>query len=97
MKYVLVQWSAGSIKTSILTENYVRDKSMLYDFTKEGIISFVTVQRGEKSVVKNKGKLGRIACVSGECFNRETLSFFPTSLHPCPTLQGPGDFWIPAL
>ncbi|XP_028398153.1 uncharacterized protein LOC114521811 [Dendronephthya gigantea] len=66
MKYVLVQWSAGNIKTSILTENYVRDKSMLYDFTKEGIISFVTVQRGEVSVAKNKGKLGRIACVSDD-------------------------------
>jgi hypothetical protein len=43
----------------------VRDKSMLYDCTKEGVISFVTVQRGDVSTVKNKGKLGRIACVSG--------------------------------
>lgn len=66
MKYVLVQWSSGNIKSSILTENYVRDKSMLYDYTKEGIISFVTVQRGDVSTVKNKGKLGRIACVSDD-------------------------------
>ena len=68
MKYVLVQWSSGNIKSSILTENYVRDKSMLYDCTKEGFISFVTVQRGDVSTVKNKGKLGRIACVSGLYF-----------------------------
>ena len=39
---------------------------MLYDCRKEGVISFVTVKRGDKSVVKNKGKRGRIACVSGE-------------------------------
>ncbi len=66
MKYVLVQWSSGNIKSSILTENYVHDKSMLHDCTKEGLISFVTVQRGDVSTVKNKGKLGRIACVSGQ-------------------------------
>ena len=66
MKYVLVQWSSGNIKSSILTENYVRDKSMLYDCTKEGIISFVTVYQGDVSTVKNKGKLGRIACVSDD-------------------------------
>ena len=66
MRYVLVHWSAGSLKTSILTEEYVLDKSMLDDPDKEGMVAYVQ-QPGDK-LPKHEvtSHLGRVKYISGE-------------------------------
>lgn len=65
MRYVLVHWSSGSLKTSILTEEYVLDKSMMNDPDKEGMVVFV--KPGGEKLPKHKVKayLGRVKYVSG--------------------------------
>lgn len=67
MRYVLVHWTAGSLKTSILTEEYVLDKTMLEDPHKEGMVVFVKHGAGDiKTPYKDKVKayLGRVKYVS---------------------------------
>ncbi len=42
MKYILVHWSATN-NTTVLTEEFVRDKSMLNDPKKKGMIRYGTI------------------------------------------------------
>ena len=42
MKYVLVHWSATN-DTTVLTEEFVRDKTMLKDPEKEGMVLYGTI------------------------------------------------------
>lgn len=66
MKYILVHWTASN-ETSILTEEFVRDKSMLKDVNKEGMVRF-----GKLGCKEPKGGwkayLGRVIFINGESF-----------------------------
>ena len=68
MKHVLIHWTATN-ETSILTEDFVKDKSMLQDPNKEGMVLFGTP--GVKPPKSGwKAYLGRIVAVSGKlCFS----------------------------
>ena len=64
MKFVLIHWVASN-ETSILTENFVRDKSMLDNPEKEGMVVF-----GDSHVKAPKSGwksyLGRVLATSGK-------------------------------
>lgn len=63
MKYVLVHWTATN-ETSVLTEKFVRDKSMLDDASKEGMIYFG--KAGSKQPKAGwKAYLGRVQYTNG--------------------------------
>lgn len=66
MKYVLIHWTATN-ETSILSEDFVRDKSMLKDNSKEGMIRFGKLGRKEPKGGW-KAYLGRVIFANGECF-----------------------------
>lgn len=66
MKYILVHWTATN-ETSILTEEFVRDKSLLQDTRKEGMIRFGDLNAKEPKDGW-KSYLGRVVFVHGECF-----------------------------
>ena len=64
MKYVLVHWSATN-DTTVLTEEFVRDRTMLKDPEKEGMVLYGTI--GAKPPPGGwKAYLGRIMFVNGE-------------------------------
>lgn len=64
MKYILVHWSATN-NTTVLTEEFVRDKSMLKDPKKEGMIRYGKI--GAKPPTGGwKAYLGRVLFVHGE-------------------------------
>jgi hypothetical protein len=64
MKYILVHWSATN-NTTVLTEEFVRDKSMLNDPKKKGMIRYGTI--GAKPPNGGwKAYLGRVIFVNGE-------------------------------
>ena len=66
MKYVLVHWSATN-NTTVLTDDFVRDKSMLENPNKEGMICFGAI--GAKPPKSGwKAFLGRVIFVNGELF-----------------------------
>lgn len=66
MKHVLIHWTATN-ETSILTDAFVRDKSMLKDPKKEGMVLFG--KQGMKPPKSGwKAYLGRVIAVSGELF-----------------------------
>ena len=65
MKYILVHWTATN-ETSILTDDFVRDKSMLTDSKKEGMIRFGKINTKEPKTGL-KCYLGRVVFAHGEC------------------------------
>jgi competence transcription factor ComK len=64
MKYILVHWSATN-NTIVLTVEFVRDKSMLNDPEKKGMIRYGTI--GDKPPTGGwKAYLGPVIFVNGE-------------------------------
>lgn len=66
MKYILVHWSAAN-DTTVLTEEFVRDKTMLNDPQKEGMIQFGAIV-AKAPCDGWKAYLGRVIYVNGELF-----------------------------
>lgn len=64
MKYILVHWTATN-ETSLLTEDFVRDKSMLDDENKEGMIRFGKLNTKEPKDGW-KAYLGRVVFAHGK-------------------------------
>lgn len=82
MKHVFIHWTATN-QTSILTDAFVRDKSMLQDPKKEGMVLFG--KQGMKPPKSGwKAYLGRVIAVSGEFFydsyDLYNLSIFTSGL-----------------
>lgn len=71
MKYVLIHWSVSN-ETSILTQECVRDKGMLDNPEKEGMVVFGD---SRKKTPKSgwKSYLGRVLATSGEYSNNISL------------------------
>ncbi len=71
MKYVLIHWTESN-ETSILNEEFVKDKSMLNDPDKEGMVMF-----GDSAVKAPKtgwkSYLARVLAASGKQFWKSSL------------------------
>ena len=64
MKYVLIHWTASN-ETSVLTEEFLPDRSMLDNLGKEGMVLFG--EPGMKPPKSGwKAYLGRVVATSGE-------------------------------